>query len=255
MMNKIFLLAVFVSSAYAYVEESALTSLQSLDHWNTFRIVISHTTDECFYLEAKLHDTIHVVYQVLKGGDSKIRAIIIDPVHNITYFNPKNEFGWYDEEAAKVAGKEYICRRISHMFQPKCLQGTYQICFKNEQYFATKYLYIGVLAVHKDRVYEASVNSEKEKRANETAVLDEFSTTIMTSLNDISGTLYRLTAYQTVARVQDIHDLYWVEANESYVQSWAICQIIAMILCSIIQVFSIRRLFKSRKLPKFRLDS
>ncbi|CAF1664743.1 unnamed protein product [Adineta ricciae] len=226
MMNKIFLLAVFVSSAYAYVEESALTSLQSLDHWNTFRIVISHTTDECFYLEAKLHDTIHVVYQVLKGGDSKIRAIIIDPVHNITYFNPKNEFGWYDEEAAKVAG-------------------TYQICFKNEQYFATKYLYIGVLAVHKDRVYEASVNSEKEKRANETAVLDEFSTTIMTSLNDISGTLYRLTAYQTVARVQDIHDLYWVEANESYVQSWAICQIIAMILCSIIQVFSIRRLFKS----------
>jgi hypothetical protein len=42
-----------------------------------------------------------------------------------------------------------------------------------------------------------------------------------------------------------VHDLYWVEANESYVQNWAICQIIAMILCSIVQVFSIRRLFKS----------
>ena len=135
MMNKIFLLLVFVSSAYAYVEESALTNLQTLgknsmtmesislvllsltDHWNTFRIVIPHTTDECFYLEAKLHDTIHVVYQVLKGGDSKIRAIIIDPLNNMTYFNPANEFGWYDEEAAKVEGKEHVCQKIAYTFQ------------------------------------------------------------------------------------------------------------------------------------------
>ena len=57
------------------------------------------------------------------------------------------------------------------------------MCFRNEQYFATKYLYIAVLAVHKDRVYEASINSEKEKKANETAVLDEFSATIMVNLH------------------------------------------------------------------------
>ena len=38
-------------------------------------------------------------------------------MRNITYFNPKNEFGWYDEEAAKVAGKEYVCQRMSYVLQ------------------------------------------------------------------------------------------------------------------------------------------
>jgi hypothetical protein len=61
----------------------------------------------------------------------------------------------------------------------------------------------------------------------------------------MSSTLYRMTAFQTIARVHHVHDLYWVEANESYVQNWAICQIITMIICSVVQVVSIRRLFKS----------
>lgn len=39
--------------------------------------------------------------------------------------------------------------------------------------------------------------------------------------------------------------MYTVEANASYVQKWALYQILAMIICSIIQVFTIRRLFKS----------
>jgi hypothetical protein len=44
--------------------------------------------------------------------------------------------------------------------------------------------------------------------------------------------------------------MYTVEANADYVQKWAICQILIMILCSMIQVFSIRRLFKSTKPTK-----
>jgi hypothetical protein len=39
--------------------------------------------------------------------------------------------------------------------------------------------------------------------------------------------------------------MYAVEANASYVQKWALYQILTMIICSIIQVFSIQRLFKS----------
>ncbi|UJR30932.1 hypothetical protein I4U23_018444 [Adineta vaga] len=225
-MNRLFLLLLFTSYIYAYVDDSALTTLQTLDHWNTFRIILPHTADECFYLEAKLHDTIHVVYQVLKGGDSNVRTIITDPLGNITFSSAMSPFGWYDEESAKVAG-------------------IYQLCFKNEQYFTTKTIYIGVLAVHKDLLVEANINTEKENKDNETEAIEEFSATAMKSLGDISSTLYRLTAYQTVARVHDVYDLYWVEANESYVQNWAICQILAMILCSIIQVFSIRRLFIS----------
>jgi hypothetical protein len=66
----------------------------------------------------------------------------------------------------------------------------------------------------------------------------------------MSGTLYQLTAYQTIAHVQHAHDMYTVEANANYVQQWAIYQIIIMILCSISQVFSIRSLFKSTKPTK-----
>ncbi|CAF3468676.1 unnamed protein product [Rotaria sp. Silwood1] len=165
------------------------------DHWNTFRIVLSHTLDECFYLETKLDDTIHVIYQVLRGGDSLIRVTVTNSLGRLAYTQANTAFG--------------------------------------------------VLAIHKDRILEASINTANEKKANETAIIEEFSTNTMQSLLTISKGLYRLTAYQTIERVQHAHDLYAVEANASYVQKWALCQIIAMIVCSIIQVFSIRRLFKS----------
>ena len=90
--------------------ESIRSSLQLLlDHWNTFRIILPHTAEECFYLDAKLHDTIHVIYQVLKGGDSNIRAIITDPFGNATFADATSPFGWYDEESAKAPGKSDTC--------------------------------------------------------------------------------------------------------------------------------------------------
>ncbi|CAF4647358.1 unnamed protein product [Rotaria socialis] len=224
-MKTLFVLLVLVSSTLAYIEESALAALQTVDHWNIFRIIISDNTEECFYLPVKLNDTIHVIYQVLKGGNSVMRAIITDPLNTIIYSQPNHQFGWYNQD--------YVV-----------IPGVYRMCFKNEEYFAAKTLYLAVLAVHQDFISEASVDVADEKKANATSFLDEFSTSVMSSLNNISGRLYRLSAYQTVARVQHLHDMYAVEANASYVQYWAIWQIITMIVCSATQVYSIRRLFK-----------
>jgi len=58
-----------------------------------------------------------------------------------------------------------------------------------------------------------------------------------------------MTAYQTLARVQHAHDVYFADANRNYIQKWALGQIGLMIICSFIQVFFIRRLFKST-IPK-----
>lgn len=69
-------------------------------------------------------------------------------------------------------------------------------------------------------------------------------------MNDVSRALYQLTVYQTISRIRHAHDLSSVEANASYIQKWALYQIAAMILCSMIQVFSIRRLFKPIKPTK-----
>lgn len=61
----------------------------------------------------------------------------------------------------------------------------------------------------------------------------------------MSHVLYLMTAHQTIAHVHHASDMYTIEANATYVQNWAICQMIVMILCSMIQVASIRRLFKT----------
>lgn len=61
--------------------------------------------------------------------------------------------------------------------------------------------------------------------------------------------IYQITAYQTIQRVHHTHDLYAVEDNGKYVQLWAISQIIIMLICSILQVYIIRHLFKSNN-PK-----
>ena len=53
------------------------------------------------------------------------------------------------------------------------------MCFKNDQYFTTKVIYIGVLAVHRDILLEANINAAEEKKKNDTAVVEEFSTAVM----------------------------------------------------------------------------
>ncbi len=52
--------------------------------------------------------------------------------------------------------------------------GAYKICFRNQQYFARKILYIGVLAVHIDRLMESTVKRIRGD-VNVTAKIDEFS--------------------------------------------------------------------------------
>ena len=82
------------------------------DHWNTFRIILSHTVDECFYVDAKSNDTMHVIYQVLKGGDSLVRVKISDPLGKAVFSQANSPFGWYDEENLKVEGKSANQKRI-----------------------------------------------------------------------------------------------------------------------------------------------
>ncbi len=57
--------------------------------------------------------------------------------------------------------------------------GTYQICFKNERYFTTKIIYIGVLAAHVDRLLESAAKAFLKETNNETVIIDEFSRNTM----------------------------------------------------------------------------
>ena len=123
-----------------------------------------------------------MIYQVLKGGDSNIRAIITNPMGNITFARANSQFGWYDEEGSKVPGNEYylvfsfITYAIFYLICKKALIGYVS---RNEQYFTTKIIYIGVLAVHSDLLLEANINAAEEKKNSEDAAIEEFSTTIM----------------------------------------------------------------------------
>ena len=81
-----------------------MNDFASLDHWNTFRIVLSHTNDECFFVETKLNDTIHVIYQVVKGFHNYVRATIADPVGTVVFTQVDEPFGWYSEERNNLPG-------------------------------------------------------------------------------------------------------------------------------------------------------
>ena len=93
---------------------------------------------------------------MLRGGDNNIRLVITDPLDSIAFSRGDSPFGWYNDEHLKVAG-------------------TYRMCFKNEQYFTTKLLYIGVLAIHHDLLPEANIYAVDEKKNNDSAVITEFS--------------------------------------------------------------------------------
>ena len=144
---------------------------------------MAHTSDECFYIETKLNDTIHVIYQVLRGGDFNVDMIINDPLGNTVFTQPNVGFGWYSDQSLKIAGlllffsisnSERLNRHVNHF-----LSGTYRACFNNRQYFNAKVIYLGVLAVHEDLLLEAAMSATDEKRKNQTAVVDEFSERVM----------------------------------------------------------------------------
>lgn len=59
--------------------------------------------------------------------------------------------------------------------------GTYRLCFTNDQYFTSKLIYIGVLAIHSERVSEAKLKTEEEKN-NNSAAIDEFSARAMVTI-------------------------------------------------------------------------
>jgi hypothetical protein len=63
-----------------------------------------------------LNDTVHVIYQVVKGGDFAIRATITDPDKNIVFSQEDAPFGWYDEEHANVSGTKSTRKYIRLLF-------------------------------------------------------------------------------------------------------------------------------------------
>ena len=142
-MASIFFLLLCISYSYAYYDDETLTSLQTLDHWNTFRIIIPHNDEECFYVNIKQNDTIHVIYQVLKGGDYYITANIKGPSGDVVFTQRDTAIGWYEESRVAIAG-------------------VYELCFRNERYFTTKYLYIGVLAAHRLQILESAIKTIQE---------------------------------------------------------------------------------------------
>lgn len=70
-------------------------------------------------------------------------------------------------------------RRLPLLAYIRSFAGTYRLCFKNEQYFTAKIIYIGVLAVHTDLLPEANIVAVEEKKNNDSAVIDDFTARAM----------------------------------------------------------------------------
>ena len=68
----------------------------------------------------------------------------------------------------------YLVVSLSFIFQ-----GPYRICFKNDQYFTKKFIYIGVIALHSDFLPEANVDLTNENKNNMTALMNNFSVNAM----------------------------------------------------------------------------
>jgi hypothetical protein len=79
----------------------------------------------------------------------------------------------------------------------RLFQGTYRLCFKNEQYFTSKIIYIGVLSIHSDLLAEANYNTAQEKKANDSAAVEEFSSAVKVNFIDV----YLLSCQSIIGRV------------------------------------------------------
>ncbi|CAG5121685.1 unnamed protein product [Candidula unifasciata] len=195
-------------------EEFDFDGLPGAQH--EFKVHIPGSTEDCFFQPAVKGARFHVNFEVLKG-EQFIDFYIRDPQWQVLEYQNYKSSGQYSVESPEDA--------------------TYAVCLHNafSRLGSTLvYVYIVTFVMHEWVQFQQELTDVNILAAN-------FSQT----LTGVQEMVSEMRSSQAKARFHVIKDWYLVEGNNTYVQNWSLVQCILIAAAAIIQVYSVRRLFRS----------
>ncbi|KAK6966237.1 transmembrane emp24 domain-containing protein 7 [Biomphalaria glabrata] len=183
-----------------------------------FKVYIPGSTEDCFFQPVAKGAKMHVNFEVLKGGsDNKVDFYIRDwewrVIHHISY----QSNGVYSLDDAPA--------------------GTYAICIDNAfNRFGHKLVYVFIVTF---------VMQEWVQFQQELGEVNILTANFSTSLQSVQESVSAVTEFQSSARFNVIRDYYLLNDINKYVQMWSVAQCVLIVVASLTQVFSLRRLFKT----------
>ncbi|XP_014781875.1 uncharacterized protein LOC106877479 [Octopus bimaculoides] len=183
-----------------------------------FKFEIGAGKEECFYQHLYNNSGVYLTYEILRGGDKNIDFFFRRPQGDIAYSQLWQSRGTYSQEDSK--------------------EGVHAICFDNSySHFSSKLVnfYFSAYIHGEILAYFENIEQVGVAVANISVYLENVHGHIRQSLADI-----------ITSRSHSLVDFYNVSENNSRVQYWSILQCIVIISTSCLQIFFVRRLFKTK---------
>ncbi|XP_060577887.1 transmembrane emp24 domain-containing protein 5-like [Ruditapes philippinarum] len=186
-----------------------------------FKFEIGGGKQECFFQNLAAGGTLHISFQVLRGGDGNIIFMLMKP--------DRNTFDIL--KSTDPSPKGYL------EYGPDTESADYAICVDNTQSrMASKLVYIFIVT-HLEEHYTWFTTERKDIR--------ETMSNVTTLVQKVQESVSATVAHQVGSRMHVVRDWYLAIGNNTYIQRWSICQCVVVLISSACQVFFVRRLFRN----------
>ncbi|XP_045163993.1 transmembrane emp24 domain-containing protein 6-like isoform X2 [Mercenaria mercenaria] len=199
-------------------EEFDFDGLPGAQH--EFKIEVGAGREECFYQKIVAGGKLHISFEVLRGGDGNLALFLLK----------------MDGPAYDILQKTDQVARGGFQYGPFEQTGPYAICLDNSMSrMASKLVYVFLVTY-----VEEEWSRYRQEIEDVELTVSNFSASIQTVQESVKETL----VHQAQSRMHIIKDWYLITGNNTYIQRWSICQCIVVMMCSGIQVYFVRRLFR-----------
>ncbi|XP_067645704.1 transmembrane emp24 domain-containing protein 5 [Eurosta solidaginis] len=190
-----------------------------------YKVHIDAGKEDCYFQYVQPGATFYVSFSVVRGGDG---------MAGFAVRNPKNE-----------VVKPYQWQATADYTDQVSPGGYYSVCIDNQfSRFASKLVNIYITVVKYD-AWDKYAKEIQEMHLN----LKNFTVTLGTVERNINEML----SYQSYSRNREARDYALLNDNNSYIQTFSICQILVIFAACSVQVFFVRKLFDVKLSSKTRI--
>ncbi|MCL4127900.1 UNVERIFIED_CONTAM: hypothetical protein GTU68_000207 [Idotea baltica] len=180
-----------------------------------YKVHIDPGKEDCYWQYVHPGATIYINMQVLKGGDGNAGMGVRNPANEIIHNYSWKQNDEYEETSE--AG------------------GYYSVCLDNQfSRFAGKLVNLYITTFR---------GTIMEKYTAETEELDIGVNNFTESIKNVDQKIHMMLQYQSYSRAREGRDYQLLLENNSYIQYWSIAQCLAIVIASMIQLFSVKKFF------------
>merc|ERR1711874_234036 len=182
-----------------------------------YKVHVEAGKEDCYWQFVHTGATLYVSYQVLKGGDGAIGMAVRNPQMKVVHpyaWKASSEY----EESDIVSG------------------GYYSVCLDNQfSKFSAKLVNLYITTFRYD---------EWEKFAEDLQELDMSVGNFTSVLQGVDRRVQVMRQFQQLSRGLESRDYNLLISNMSYVSKWSMIQMLIVIICGVVQVYFVKKLFQ-----------